>query len=74
MLRSAIKMMMMMMMIIIIIIIGAAGTISKSSRKYPRNLSGKDEIKELQINSHTGHCTHTAGSADVNVQNTEHGK
>jgi hypothetical protein len=42
MLRSVIKLM------IIIIIIGAAGTISKSSRKYPRNLPGKHEIKEIQ--------------------------
>ena len=30
------------------VIIGATGTISKSFRKYPRNLSGKHEIKELQ--------------------------
>jgi hypothetical protein len=33
---------------VIPVIIGATGTISKSFRKYPRNLSGKHEIKELQ--------------------------
>ena len=41
-------MMMMMMMIIIIIIIGAAGTISKTFRKYVSNIPGNHEVKELQ--------------------------
>jgi hypothetical protein len=46
--------------IIIIIIIGASGTISKSTRKYPRNLSGKHEIKELQKSATLGIAhTHT---------------
>jgi hypothetical protein len=40
--------MMTIIIIIIIIIIGAAGNISKSSKKYPRNLPGKHKIKELQ--------------------------
>jgi len=34
--------------IIIIIIIGATGTISKSFRKYVRNIPRKHEVKELQ--------------------------
>jgi hypothetical protein len=30
------------------VIIGATGTISKPFRKYPSNIPGKHEIKELQ--------------------------
>ena len=30
------------------VIIGATGTISKSFRKYVRNIPGKHEVKELQ--------------------------
>jgi hypothetical protein len=33
---------------VIPVIIGATGTISKSFRKYVRNISGNHEIKELQ--------------------------
>ena len=33
---------------------------------------GEHEIKELTKNSHTEHCTQTAGSADVEVQNLLH--
>jgi len=33
---------------VIPIIIGAAGTISKSFRKYVSNIPGKHEVKELQ--------------------------
>ena len=47
---------------------GANGAISKSLRKYTRNILAKHEIKELQKNSHIGHCTRTAGSVDVKVQ------
>ena len=44
---------------VIPVIIGATGTNSKSLRQYPNNiLYGSKEL-------HTGHCTHTAGSADV---------
>jgi hypothetical protein len=32
----------------IIIIIVATGTISRSLREYPRNIPGKNEIKELE--------------------------
>jgi len=33
---------------VIPVIIGATGTISKSFRKYVRNIQGKHEVKELQ--------------------------
>jgi putative aminopeptidase FrvX len=55
-------------------IIGATGTISKSFRQYLSNIPEKHEIKEMQKNSHIGHCTQTAGSADVKVQNIFHGR
>ena len=64
-----IMMMMMMMIIIIIIIIGEIGIISISLRKYRSNIPGKQEIKELQKTATFGHCTHTAESAYVKVQN-----
>ena len=50
------------------VITGANGTISKSPRKYLSNITRKHEIKKLQ---NTGHCTHTAESANV-VQNIFH--
>ena len=56
------------------VIIGATGTISKSLRQYLSNIKGKREIKELQKNCHIGHCTQTAGSPDVKVQNILHGR
>ena len=31
-----------------------------------------DEIKEIKKTSHIGHCTHTAGSTTVKVQNIFH--
>jgi hypothetical protein len=50
------------------VIIGETGTIS-NSLKYPSNIAGKHEIKKLQKkNNHTGHCTLSAGSANVEVQ------
>jgi hypothetical protein len=45
---------------VIPVITGATGTISKSLRQYLSNIPEKHEIKELQKNSHIGHCTHTA--------------
>ena len=33
---------------VIPVVIGATGTISKSFRKYVRNILGKHEVKELQ--------------------------
>ena len=56
------------------VIIGATGTISKSLRQYLSNIPGRHEIKGLQINNHIEHCTHTAGSADVKVQNIFRGR
>ena len=50
----------------ILVIIGATGTISKSLRQYLSNILGKHVIKEVQ-NSHIGHCTQSAGSANVKV-------
>ena len=54
------------------VITGATGPISKSLRHYLSNLPEKHEIKELQKNIRTGHCTQTVGSADVKVQNISH--
>ena len=53
--------------------IWATGTIPKSLTQYLSNIPGKHEIKELPKNSDIGHSTHTAGSADVKVQNIFHG-
>ena len=50
------------------VILGATGTIAKSLRQYLSNIPGKHEIKTAD-NSHIGHSTQTAGSADVKVQN-----
>jgi hypothetical protein len=49
---------------------GATKAISESFSKYLNNIPGKHEIKELQKNSHIGHCTHTAVS--MNVKFTKH--
>jgi len=57
---------------VILVIILATGTISKSLRQYLSNVPGKNEIKELQKKSCTGHCTHTMESANVKVQNIFH--
>jgi len=54
------------------VIIEATGTISESLRQYLSNMAGKHGIKELQTNSHIGHCTHTAESANVKVQDIFH--
>jgi len=47
-------------------VIGATGTISKSLRQYLSNISGKHEIEILKEQA-TGHCTHTAESANVKI-------
>jgi hypothetical protein len=54
----------------------ATGTISQALRQFRNSIPGKHEIKELQQkkNSHIGHCTHTAESANVKVQNIFHGR
>jgi hypothetical protein len=59
---------------VISVIKGATGTISESLRQYLSNIPGKHEIKELQKTSHIGHCTQTAESANVKVQNIFHGR
>jgi hypothetical protein len=53
---------------VIPVIIGATGTFSKSFRKYASNIPGNHEVKELQKTAITGHCTHTAGRANVEIQ------
>jgi len=53
-----------------LVIMGATGTNSKSFRQYLKHITAENEIKELQNNSHIGHCTYTAESANVTVQNT----
>ena len=50
-----------------VIPVGANGTISKSLRQCLSNITGKDEIKEIQKN--ISHTTHTTGSAKVKVRN-----
>jgi len=52
------------------VIIGAAGTISKSFRKYVSNKPGKHEVKELQktVILGTAHIRTTSGSTNVKVQ------
>ena len=57
---------------VIPVITGANGTLSKSVRQYLNNIQGKHEIKELQKSRHIGHCTQTAGSGNVKVQNIFH--
>ena len=56
------------------VIMGATGTILNSFRKYPIDMLGKHDIRELQKTSHIGHCTHTAGSANVKLRNIQRGK
>ena len=58
---------------VIPVIIGATGTVSKSLRRYLRNILGTYEIKELQKQPYCALHT-TAGSADVKVQNIFHGR
>ena len=58
---------------VIPVITGVNGTISKSLRQYLNNILAKHEIKELQKKkSHSGHCTHSIGSTNIQVQNIFH--
>jgi len=59
---------------VIPVIIGTSGTISKSYRKYLGNTPGKARNQGTTKNSHIGHCTHTAESANKKVQNIFHGR
>ena len=57
------------------VITGAAGTISKSFRKYLSNVAGKHEIKELKKKTAVLGTAHILrGSADVKVRNLFHGR
>jgi hypothetical protein len=47
---------------------------SKINQKIPEELTGKARNQGTTEDSRTGHCTHTAGSAGVKVQNIQHGK
>jgi hypothetical protein len=53
---------------VIPVIIGATGTISKSFRKYEDNITRKSRSQGTTENSHIAHCTHTAESANVEIQ------
>jgi hypothetical protein len=59
---------------VIPVIIGATGNVSKSLRQYLTNIPGKHEIKEIQKQPYWALHTHTAGSADVKVQNIYRGR
>jgi hypothetical protein len=58
---------------VIPVIIGVTGTISESLRRFLSNIPGKHEFEELK-NSNIGHCTHTAESVHVKLQNILHMK
>jgi hypothetical protein len=58
---------------VIPIIIGATGT-SQIIQKIPEQHTGKAQNQGTSDNSHIGHCTRTAESTDVKVQNIQHGK
>ena len=53
---------------VIPVIIGATGTFPKSFRKYVSDIPGNHDVKGTIENSHIGHCTHTADSANVKEQ------
>jgi hypothetical protein len=53
---------------VIPVTIGATGTVSKSFRKYVSDTPGNCDVKGITENSHIGHCTHTAESANVEIQ------
>ena len=60
---------------VIPVITGATGTISISLRQDMCNIPGEHKIKKLQKkNSHIGHCTQTAESVNVKVQNIFNGR
>ena len=55
------------------VIIGATGTISKSLRQYLNNKPGKYELRNYKQQPYLSLHTHYE-SANVNVQNTLHGR
>ena len=58
---------------VILVIIGATGTFQNLT-PYLSNIPGEHEIKKLKKKGRIGHCTRTAESADVKVQNIFHGR
>ena len=46
----------------------------KFVQKIPDRHAGNARHQELQKTSHIGHCTHTAGSANIKLQNIQRGK
>jgi hypothetical protein len=53
---------------VILVIIGATGTVSKSLGQYLSNMQESTKSRNCK-NSHIGHCTHTAVSDNLRVQN-----
>ena len=49
---------------VILVITGATVTISKSFRKYLRNITGKHTNKEMQRTATFGYCAHASGSTN----------
>ena len=53
----------------------ATGTISKSFRRYLKNIiNWKARQQEPTEDSHTGQCAHTSECDNAKVQNVYHGK
>jgi hypothetical protein len=46
----------------------------KIIQKIPEQHTWTARNQDTTENSHTGHCTRTAGSNEVNVPNIQHGK
>jgi hypothetical protein len=55
-------------------IIGGIWNYLKIIQKIPEQHSGKARNQGTAENSHMGHCTHTAESTNIKVQNIHHGK
>jgi hypothetical protein len=53
---------------VIPIITGAAGTISRSFRKFLSNIPGKHEIKEVQIKTAVLDIAHVHNSENTNIK------
>jgi hypothetical protein len=47
---------------------------SKIIQKIPEQRTGKARNQGTTENSHIGHCTHSAESTNVKVENIQHGK
>jgi hypothetical protein len=58
---------------VMLVIIGLTGT-RYVAQTIPEQHTGKARNEGITKNSHIGHCTHTAESANVKLQNACHGK